>query len=112
MKALIAWWDLTGSGHDAESLRDFVRTEAGNWERIPGLLLKTWVSDPEHHRWGAVMIWESEEAARAADLPRSAAELIGGPCVFREWFEVEALVEGAHGLPALGGLGPALEAAG
>ncbi|MBB5799250.1 hypothetical protein AB0E64_15435 [Streptomyces caelestis] len=108
MKAMIAWWDLTDSDHDADSLRGFLREEAGNWADIPGLLLKVWVSDPERHRWGAVLIWESEEAARAAELPRSAGELIGRPLAFREWFDVEATVEGVHSPPSLGGLGPGL----
>ncbi|KIF75063.1 hypothetical protein QR77_16290 [Streptomyces sp. 150FB] len=110
MKAMIAWWDLTESEHTAETLRDFLREEAEqHWSDIPGLLLKVWVSDPEKSRWGAVMIWESEEAAKKADLPRSAGELIGYPLEFREWFDVEATVEGAHTLPSLAGLGLALD---
>lgn len=109
MKAMIAWWDLSDSPHTAETLREFLREEAEqSWSNIPGLLLKFWVSDPEKNRWGAVMVWESEEAAAAARLPRSAGELIGRPLAFREWFDVEATVEGAHGLPSLGGLGVAL----
>ncbi|RPK84173.1 MULTISPECIES: hypothetical protein [Streptomyces] len=109
MKAMIAWWDLTDSAHSALTLRTFLREEAEqHWADIPGLLLKVWVSDPERNRWGAVMIWESKEAAEAAELPRSAGELIGLPLDFREWFDVEATVEGNHALPGLGGLGVAL----
>lgn len=109
MKAMIAWWDLDGSGQSVEALRGFLREEAEQaWSDIPGLLLKVWVADPEHNRWGAVMIWESEEAATTAQLPRSAGELIGRPLAFREWFDVEATVEGAHDLPSLAGLGLAL----
>ncbi|WP_406864124.1 hypothetical protein ABZO31_28280 [Streptomyces sp. HUAS MG47] len=109
MKAMIAWWDLTESRHSAETLREFLREEAEqHWSDIPGLLLKVWVSDPEKNRWGAVMVWESKEAAEAAVLPRSAGELIGLPLDFREWFDVEATVEGDHGLPSLAGLGLAL----
>ncbi|CAL9310520.1 MULTISPECIES: hypothetical protein [unclassified Streptomyces] len=110
MKAMIAWWDLTESGHTAESLRAFLREEAEqSWSDIPGLLLKVWVSDPEKNRWGAVFLWESAQAAAEARLPRSAAEVIGYPLEFREWFDVEATVEGRHALPSLAGLGIALE---
>ncbi|KNB53296.1 hypothetical protein [Streptomyces caatingaensis] len=109
MKAMIAWWDLSTSQQNAETLRDFLREEAQqSWSDIPGLVLKFWVSDPERHRWGAVMIWESEEAAARAVLPRSAGEVIGHPLDYREWFDIEATVEGAHGLPSLNGLGTAL----
>ncbi|MEU7580049.1 hypothetical protein AB0B50_20900 [Streptomyces sp. NPDC041068] len=113
MRAMIAWWDLTESAHDAGSLRGFLREEAEqNWSKVPGLLLKFWISDPETNRWGAVLLWESEEAALAArpHLPRSAGELIGLPLEFRKWFDVEATVEGGHGLPSFSGLGPALGA--
>ncbi len=107
---MIAWWDLTDSAHTAETLRDFLREEAEqSWSDIPGLLLKVWVSDPERNRWGAVFLWESAEAAAAAKLPRSAAELIGYPLEFREWFDIEATVEGGHGLSSLAGLGLALQ---
>ncbi|MEV6479341.1 hypothetical protein [Streptomyces sp. NPDC051576] len=110
MKAMIAWWDLTDSEHTAQSLRAFLRDEAEqSWSGIPGLLLKVWISDPEKNRWGAVFLWESEQAAAAARLPRSAGELIGRPLEFREWFDIEATVEGSHALASLAGLGLALQ---
>ncbi|MGW4287998.1 hypothetical protein ACWEIK_13795 [Streptomyces sp. NPDC004673] len=109
MKAMIAWWDLTDSQQTASSLRDFIRKESEHWTGIPGLLLKVWLSEPEAGRWGALLLWESEEAARAAVLPRSPAELIGHPVDFRAWFDVEATAEGVHSLRSLGGMGPALD---
>ncbi|WP_406386933.1 hypothetical protein [Streptomyces sp. NBC_00211] len=109
MKAMIAWWDLTDSQQTAGTLRDFIRKESEHWTGIPGLLLKIWLSDPPTGRWGALLLWESEDAARAAVLPRSPAELIGHPVDFRAWFDVEATAEGVHSLPSLGGLGPALD---
>ncbi|MFJ3170809.1 hypothetical protein ACIPJK_08480 [Streptomyces roseus] len=109
MKAMIAWWDLTDSRQTAGTLRDFIRRESEHWTGIPGLILKVWLSDPATDRWGALMLWESEEAARAAVLPTSPAELIGHPIDFRAWFDVEATAEGVHSLRALSGLGPALE---
>ncbi|MFD9434122.1 hypothetical protein [Streptomyces sp. NPDC060002] len=99
MKAMIAWWNLTDSQQTPESLRDFIRQEEKQWSDIPGLLLKIWLSDPSTGRWGAVLLWESEEAAKAAVLPRSPAELIGHPLDFRAWFDVEAIAEGAYSLP-------------
>ncbi|NEA55078.1 YdhR family protein [Streptomyces sp. SID13666] len=108
MKAMIAWWDLTESQQTAGTLRDFIREEEKRWTDISGLLLKVWLSDPSTGRWGAVLLWESEEAAKAAVLPRSPAELIGRPLDFRGWFDVEATVEGLHSLSSLAGLGPAL----
>ncbi|NUR00284.1 MAG: hypothetical protein HOY79_28270 [Streptomyces sp.] len=108
MKAMIAWWDLTESQQTAGTLRDFIRKESEHWSGIPGLLLKIWLSDPSTGRWGALLLWESEEAARAAVLPRSPARLIGHPVDFRAWFDVEATAEGLHSLDSLGGLGPAL----
>lgn len=99
MKAMIAWWDLTTSQQNGETLRDFIREEEKHWADIPGLLLKVWVSDPATERWGAVLLWESEEAARNAVLPRSPAELIGHPLDFRSWFDVEAAVGSGVTLP-------------
>ncbi|MFF3911437.1 hypothetical protein ACFYZJ_37145 [Streptomyces sp. NPDC001848] len=111
MKAMIAWWDLTDTQHTAASLRAFLREEERAWQEVPGLLLKVWVSDPDKNRWGAVFLWESAEAAATARarLPRSAGELIGRPLEFREWFDIEAVVEGQHTLPSLAGLGLALQ---
>ncbi len=110
MRAMIAWWDLTESTQSVESLRTFLRDEAVDaWSEQPGLVLKLWIADDENNRWGAVLLWESAEAA-APPHPRSAAELIGYPPIHRTWFDIEATVEGRHAIPALAGLGRALEA--
>ncbi|MFE3824872.1 hypothetical protein [Streptomyces sp. NPDC059092] len=98
MKAMIAWWDLTESQQNPATLREFIREEEKRWADIPGLLLKIWISDPSSGRWGAVLLWESEGAAKSAVLPRSPAELIGHPLDFRAWFDVEAIVGGARPL--------------
>jgi len=100
----IAWWDLDGTGQTIDSLRADLRDSAAVWSDVPGLRLKVWVADRETNRWGAVMLWEAD---RPAELPPNrAAQLIGGPPTHRGRFEVEAGVEGAHGLPRLDGLGP------
>ncbi|MBQ0850500.1 hypothetical protein J8N05_20185 [Streptomyces sp. BH-SS-21] len=109
MRTMIAWWDLDDSDQTIDSMRDFLRDEAVEaWTSVRGLPLKLWVADRENNRWGAVLVWESAEAA-APPHPRSAAELIGYPPTFRAWFDIEAVAEGVHSLPALAGLGLALE---
>ncbi|MCC3767949.1 hypothetical protein [Streptomyces sp. UNOC14_S4] len=110
MRVVIAWWDLAGTGRTVASLRDFLRDEAvDTWSQVRGLLLKTWISDDTdgHERWGAVFLWESAEAA-AQELPRRAAELLGGPPHHLWSFDVEATVEGVHDLARLAGHGRAL----
>lgn len=61
----------------------------------------------ETNRWGAVMVWESEEASEQT-VPSRASELIGSPPVMAEFFEVEATVEGQYSDQALSGHGRAL----
>ena len=96
MKAMIAWWDLDDSAQTIDSLRDFLRDEAiDRWSAVHGLCQKFWIADRDANRWGAVQLWSS---AQAADQPLStrAAELIGYPPTHREWFDVEASIEGAR----------------
>ncbi|MFG2642921.1 hypothetical protein ACGFYP_18385 [Streptomyces sp. NPDC048370] len=106
MRAVIVWWDLTGSAQTVESLRGFLRDEAvDRFSQVPGLRLKFWISDAATNRWGAVLLWESVEAA----IPQRAAELIGYPPTERHAFDVEATVEGVFAVAALAGRGVALE---
>ncbi|WP_413761437.1 hypothetical protein [Streptomyces sp. MMBL 11-3] len=106
---MIAWWALDDSDQTIDSLRDFLRDEAVDaWALVRGMPLKFWIADRENNRWGAVMLWESAEAA-APPLPRSPAELIGYPPTHRTWFDIEAVIEGIHSLPPLAGLGLALD---
>ncbi|MEV4616859.1 hypothetical protein AB0K43_30340 [Kitasatospora sp. NPDC049258] len=120
MKVVIAWWDLAGSAQTVDSLREFLREEAvERWAGVEGLVLKTWIADRERGRWGAVQLWESEDALRQP-LPTRAAELIGYPPTERLVFDLEATTAGPPGpaavaapgalaaLAALAGLGPAL----
>ncbi len=97
MKAVIAWWDLDGGGIDAASLRNSLWQEGIEaWAAVPGLVAKYWISDGS--RWGAVMVFESEAAARQALPPNRAAELIGAPAPMRLTFDVEAFVSGPRGM--------------
>ncbi|MFE2044427.1 hypothetical protein ACFXAZ_26590 [Streptomyces sp. NPDC059477] len=112
MHAVIVWWDLAGSPQTVESLRGFLRDEAvERFSHVPGLRLKFWISDAATERWGAVLLWESRQAAGAV-LPNLAAPLIGYPPTERHAFDVEATVEGEFTLAALAGRGLALEAGG
>ncbi|MBT2481591.1 hypothetical protein [Streptomyces sp. ISL-94] len=109
MKAMIAWWDLTQSDQTIESLHGFLSDEAvAAWSDQPGLVLKLWIADDENNRWGAVLVWESTDAA-APPHPRSAAELIGYAPTHRTWFDIEATAVGWRDLSSLAGLGRALE---
>ncbi|MEU6706966.1 hypothetical protein [Streptomyces wuyuanensis] len=109
MHAVIVWWDLAGSAQTVESLRSFLRDEAvDRFARVPGLRLKFWISDTARQRWGAVLLWESAEAAAVPLAPR-AAELIGHPPDSVTAFDVEATVEGLFTTAALAGRGIALE---
>jgi hypothetical protein len=110
MHAEIVWWDLSESGQTIESLRDYLRDESvPAFSQVAGLRLKIWISDPATSRWGAILLWESEEAARQP-LPSRATALIGSPAVVRLGFDVEATVEGQYQVEQLAMLGLALGA--
>lgn len=93
MIATLAWWDLTGSNESAETLRQYLADEGiAPWEEVEGMLLKIWISDPKSNRWGAIMLWETPEAARAPLPPNRAQERIGYPPEIRMLCDVEAVV--------------------
>ena len=95
MHADIVWWDLSGSGESIESLREYLRKESVSaFAEVPGLRLKVWISDHQASRWGAILLWESEEASRQP-LPSRALELIGYPPTVVAGFDVR--------LPFVGG---------
>jgi hypothetical protein len=110
MKATISWWNLDRSDQTVDSLRAYLRDEGVQpWEAVAGLGLKLWIADRDTNRWGAVMLWESADAAERPLPPNRANELIGYPPAQRVSFDVEATVEGIRSLPTLAGLGPAVE---
>jgi hypothetical protein len=113
MNVSIAWWQLDESEQTIESLREYLRDEGVQpWYAVPGLCLKLWVADPGTNCWGAVMVWESAQDAKAPLPPNKAAELIGYPPTHRISFDVEASAVGQHSLDTLAGLGPAGDTAG
>lgn len=100
---MIAWWDLAGTGQTVASMRESLRWEGTDaWAAVAGLRHKFWISDPAGERWGAVMVWDSAEAAEAAARtglpPNRAAELIGRAPAVRLVLDVEAAVAGLAAL--------------
>jgi len=102
-------WNLADSKTTIEELRRYLREESvDQFEEVPGLRFKAWISDEATERWGAVYVWETEEAARQP-LPGRARELIGKHPDIGEEFDVEAPIEGRFELEELSRLGLAFE---
>jgi Putative mono-oxygenase ydhR len=102
-------WNLADSKTTIEELRRYLREESvDQFEEVPGLRFKAWISDEPTERWGAVYLWESEEAA-AAIVPSRARELIGKDPDIGEEFDVEATIEGRFEIEELSRLGLAFE---
>ena len=102
-------WNLADSKTTIEELRRYLREESvDQFEEVPGLRFKAWISDQATERWGAVYLWETEEAARQ-ELPGRARELIGKDPDIGEEFDVEATVEGAFDIVELSRHGLAFE---
>jgi hypothetical protein len=95
-------WNLADSLTNIGELRRYLRDEAvPAFEQVPGLLFKGWFSDEVGERWGAVYLWESQEASEQA-LPSRARELIGKDPDIVEVFDLEASVSVAEELRRLG----------
>jgi hypothetical protein len=95
-------WNLADSLTDVDELRRYLKDESvGQFERVPGLLFKAWISDATTDRWGAVYVWESQEASEQ-ELPSRARELIGKEPEIVEVFDLEATVSTADALSRLG----------
>ena len=107
MRVRVVWWDLDGSATTIAALREYVREESVDaFGGLEGLRLKLWIADEERNRWGAVYLWESQEAADQP-LPSRAREIIGKDPDFSEFFDLEASVEGVAAERALSRLGAA-----
>ena len=95
-------WNLADSLTNVGELRRYLRDESiEQFERVPGLLFKAWVSDETTERWGAVYVWETYEASQQ-ELPSRARELIGKEPEIVEVFDLEATVSTASELARLG----------
>jgi hypothetical protein len=83
-------WSLADAKTTVDELRRYLRDESEDaFEDVPGLRFKAWISDEATERWGAIYLWESEEAARQP-LPGRVRELIGKDPEIGETFDVEA----------------------
>ena len=103
-------WNLADSKTTIEELRRYLRDESvEQFEEVPGLRFKAWISDEASERWGAIYLWESAEAAQE-ELPGRARELIGKEPDVGEEFDVEATIEGAFAVEELSRRGLVFEA--
>ncbi|MCW2964359.1 MAG: hypothetical protein JWO17_1611 [Actinomycetia bacterium] len=95
-------WNLADSQTNIGELRRYLRDEAvPAFEQVPGLLFKSWFADEVGERWGALYVWESQEASEQ-QLPSRARELIGKNPDIVEVFDLEATVSIARQLARLG----------
>src|SRR4051794_30797267 len=102
-------WNLADSLTNIGELRRYLRDEAVDaFTDVEGLRFKAWISDEVTERWGAVYLFESEEAARQ-QLPSRARELIGKEPDIGEEFDIEATIEGLFDFPELSRLGLAFD---
>ena len=102
-------WNLADSKTTIEELRRYLRDESvDQFEEVPGLRFKAWISDEATDRWGAVYLWESADAADQV-VPSRARELIGKEPDVGEEFDIEATIEGRFEIEQLSRLGLAFD---
>ena len=102
MVVRLVLWNLADSLTSVGELRRYLQDEAvEKFEDVPGLLLKLWVSDETTERWGAIYLFESQEASEQ-ELPSRARELIGKEPDIVEVFDLEASVSVSTQLAHLG----------
>jgi hypothetical protein len=102
MVVRLVLWNLADSLTNIAELRRYLQDESvAEFEQVPGLLFKAWVSDEVTERWGAIYVWESREASEQP-LPSRARELIGKDPEIGEVFDLEASVSVAPQLAHLG----------
>ena len=102
MVVRIVLWNLADSLTNIGELRRYLQDEAvPQFEEVPGLLVKLWLSDDVTERWGAIYLFESQEASEQP-LPSRARELIGKEPDIIEVFDLEASVSVSDQLARLG----------
>ena len=102
-------WNLADSKTTIDELRRYLREESvDQFEEVPGLRFKAWISDEATERWGGIYLWESPAAASQV-LPSRARELIGKDPDLVEEFDVEATIEGRFDVEELSRQGLAFE---
>jgi hypothetical protein len=102
MHALLVLWELGSTPAAAatfETLRTYlVERSIPRFEQMDGLRQKTWISNPETGRWGALYLFEERAQAEAVveHLSESPVIEITDRLPTHEIFNVEAVVEGQH----------------
>jgi putative monooxygenase ydhR len=95
-------WSLADSQTNIGELRHYLQDEAVDaFAEVPGLLFKAWISDEASERWGAIYVFDSQEASEQ-QLPSRARELIGTDPEIVEIFDLEASVSVSDQLANLG----------
>ena len=95
-------WNLADSKTTIQELRRYLRDESADaFADVPGLRFKAWISDEVTERWGAISLFESQEASEQP-LPSGARELIGREPDLVDVFDLEASVSVASQLARLG----------
>ena len=109
MLVRIVLWSLADAKTTIGELRRYLRDESvDQFEGVPGLRFKAWISDEATERWGAVYLFETAEAAQQP-LPSRARELIGKDPDLVEEFDLQASIEGRFELEELSHRGLAFE---
>ncbi|HEY3921137.1 MAG TPA: YdhR family protein [Gaiellaceae bacterium] len=95
-------WNLADSKTNIAELRRYLADEGVDvWSDVPGLLFKAWISDESSERWGAIFVYESQEAAEQSVQSRT-RELIGKQPDVVEVFDLEATTSVSFELSRLG----------
>ena len=109
MLVRLVLWNLADSKTTVQELRRYLRDESvDQFAEAPGLRFKAWISDEATERWGAIYLWESQEASEAP-FPSRARELIGKDPDIAEEFDLEATIEGRFDVEELSRRGLAFE---
>ena len=100
MRAVLVLWDLScGSKVSFEELRQYLRDESiAMFGQLAGLRQKTWISNPETGRWGALYLFDEREQADAlvGRIDRGRVVALTGLVPDVQAFDLEAVVEGKH----------------
>ena len=92
----IVLWSLADSKTTIEELRRELHDRSvDEHAAVEGLRYTAWIADPAGERWGAVYLFESQEAADQ-ELPVRARQLIGKNPDIVEDFDLEASIEGRY----------------
>lgn len=100
MHALLVLWDLSGGSQASfEELRQYLWEKSmPRFRQVEGLRQKTWISNPETGKWGALYLFEKRGQAEAviAHLGESPVVAMTGRTPEWQLFDVETIVEGQH----------------